>query len=284
MTDFLLVLVAIIWGVNFSVVKFGTQQMPAIAYNGIRITIATLILGVIALAMRDQRPSRRDTIALLALGVIGNGLYQVLFIEGIARTRAGTAALVLASGPAFIALLGRLRGTEHVSRRGWAGIGLQLLGMMSVVVGGASAASGENSLAGNLMVLAGSVCWAFFATSLRPYTHRVHPIHLSAITMAGGALVVGALAAPVVRSLPPSVYSIQLIAAILFSSVLALVVAYLWYYRGVRVLGPTRTAMYSNLQPLIALIVAWIMLREAPTGWQIAGAASIMSGLILSRL
>jgi drug/metabolite transporter (DMT)-like permease len=63
----------------------------------------------------------------------------------------------------------------------------------------------------------------------------------------------------------------------------ALVIAYLFYYRGVRVLGPTRTAMFSNLQPLIALTVAYLTLGETPSVWQLAGAGSIMTGLLVSR-
>jgi len=63
-----------------------------------------------------------------------------------------------------------------------------------------------------------------------------------------------------------------------------MVIAYMLYYRGVRVLGATRTAVYGNLQPLIALAVAAIMLGETPTGPQLLGAAFIMGGLLMSRM
>jgi drug/metabolite transporter (DMT)-like permease len=69
----------------------------------------------------------------------------------------------------------------------------------------------------------------------------------------------------------------------LFSGLGALVIAYLLWYRGVRLIGPTRTAMYSNLQPIFAVLVAWAVLGELPTVWQGVGAASIMSGLVLAR-
>jgi drug/metabolite transporter (DMT)-like permease len=72
-------------------------------------------------------------------------------------------------------------------------------------------------------------------------------------------------------------------AAVLYSGIFALVIAYLFWYRGVRVIGPTRTAMYSNLQPIIAVLVAWAMLGETPTIWQGVGAVSIMAGLLLTR-
>ena len=73
-------------------------------------------------------------------------------------------------------------------------------------------------------------------------------------------------------------------AAVAYSGLLALVVAYLFWYRGVRVLGPTRASMYANLQPLFAIAVAWAVLGEAPRVMQIAGATAIMAGLLLTRL
>jgi drug/metabolite transporter (DMT)-like permease len=57
----------------------------------------------------------------------------------------------------------------------------------------------------------------------------------------------------------------------------------LWY-RGVKVLGPTRTALFGNLQPLIALLIAWITLHERPTSWQILGCAAIVGGVLLTRI
>jgi len=72
-------------------------------------------------------------------------------------------------------------------------------------------------------------------------------------------------------------------ASIVFSGMLALVVAYYFWYRAVRIIGPTRTAMYSNLQPLFAVAMAWAMLGERPTIWQGVGAITIMTGLLLTR-
>jgi len=71
--------------------------------------------------------------------------------------------------------------------------------------------------------------------------------------------------------------------AIVYSGIAGLVVAYLFWYRGVRVLGPTRTAMYVNLQPVFALAVAWMALGEHPGVVQIVGAAGVMTGLLLAR-
>jgi drug/metabolite transporter (DMT)-like permease len=69
-----------------------------------------------------------------------------------------------------------------------------------------------------------------------------------------------------------------------YAGIFALVIAYLLFYRGVQVLGATRTALYSNLQPVIALAVAWVLLAERPSRWQLAGTVLVLAGLLLSRL
>ena len=122
-----------------------------------------------------------------------------------------------------------------------------------------------------------------YTVYLQPYTHRVGGIHLSAVTMVGGAIHFLVVAAPAILAtrwlhLPAMAWG-----SIGYSGFFALVIAYLFWYNGVRVLGPTRTAMYSNLQPIFAVAVAWLLLGESITAWQVAGAVSIITGLLLTR-
>src|SRR5690242_12619847 len=141
-TDLSLLLMALIWGVNYTSVKYGTGLVAPLAFNGVRVTLAAVSLVVVAWLARalfgierEGWPARRDAIALFLLGTLGNGVYQILFVEGIARTRAGDAALLISASPAFIAIIGRLRGSERVARRGVVGIALSILGMGLVVIG-----------------------------------------------------------------------------------------------------------------------------------------------------
>jgi len=276
-------MVALIWGVNFPIVKFGTSLVDPLAYNGIRVALAAVLLTVIVTIGRAPFPARRTIGALLALGVLGNGVYQLLFVEGIARTRASDAALFVAASPAFIALIGRMRGVERISARAAVGIGLSIIGIALVVLGTATGAAGHASVLGDALVLAGSLSWALYTVLLKPYTHDVDGIKLSALTMVGGALSLDVYAWREVMHAHWSTAPGSVFVAMLFSGIGALVIAYLFWYRGVRVIGPTRTAMYSNLQPIFAVLVAWAALGEIPTVWQGVGAASIMSGLVLAR-
>src|SRR5689334_17115266 len=150
LTDASLVLMALIWGVNFSVVKYGTSLVDPRAYNAMRVGLAALTLVVIVAVGRLPLPSKRDAVGLLGLGFLGNGIYQFFFVEGIARTSASNTALVVAASPALIALIGRARGVERVSARGMTGIALSMLGIALVVMGSARTAEGSSSLSGDL--------------------------------------------------------------------------------------------------------------------------------------
>ena len=285
LTDVLLVTMSLIWGINYSVVKYGTGVIAPLAYNGVRVTMAAVALFAVVHWTRRPAPGRRDVLTLLALGMLGNGVYQLFFIEGLARSRAGDAALVLAASPAFIALFGRLLGVERISGRGVVGIALSLLGMAFVVYGRETAtdASGHATLLGNLLVLIGSVAWSLYTVLLKPRADHLDVVTISAYTMAGGALVMLAAGAPAMLRTDWSTVAPLTWGAMLYSGIFALVIAYLFWYRGVQVLGPTRTAMYSNLQPVIALGAAWAALSEVPTPWQALGAGTIIAGVVLTR-
>jgi len=282
-TDLLLLLMATIWGVNFSMVKYGMRFLEPLAFNGVRVAIAALALVLVARLRRLALPPRRQMWALLGLGVLGNGVYQVLFVEGISRTRAGNASLVMAATPALIAMLGRLRGVERMHARGYVGIALSVAGIGVVMSGTAAAKVGGASVTGDLFILLCAVTWAVYTVLLKPYTHEVDGVQVSALTMVGGAVPLLFVAAPAIGRTAWAAVPWPAWMAILYSSFGALVIAYLIWYRGIRFIGPTRTSMYSNLQPIIAVLVAWVALAEVPTMAQGAGAAAVMAGLLLTR-
>jgi drug/metabolite transporter (DMT)-like permease len=284
LTDLLLLLMTVIWAVNFSVAKFGTQQFNPIAFLTLRVALSAVALGVITLVRRKPRLSGAMWIRLLLLGVIGHGLYQYCFIVGISQTRAGNAALIVAAAPAFIAMASRLRGLERVKRTTIAGIALSVSGVALVILGSArSTDPKQGTLLGALLIFCGVLCWTAFTVGLQPLTKKLDPIQISGITMIGGLIPLLIFTAPaLMRQDWVHVTALGWGAAI-YSSIVSMVIGYLFWYRGLRVLGPTRTGIYLNIQPVVALMVAWIFLKEVPTMWQSVGMATIVSGIFLTR-
>jgi drug/metabolite transporter (DMT)-like permease len=283
LTDFLLLCMALIWGLNFIVVKFATGVFAPLAFTSMRVLLAVIVLWAIFLARRLPLPGRRDILVMLALGVLGNGIYQILWVEGMARTRASDAALLVAASPAFIEVLGWLRGNDRAGLRGIGGIALSLFGIGLVVTGAANAAAGTSTFAGNAFILGSVLCWSVYSVFLRPVTTRVDGLTLSAVTMTGGVVPLLIVGAPSLATTDWGAVPRLGWAAFAYSGLLALVVAYLFWYRGVRVLGATRASMYSNLQPLVAMLAAWPLLGETPRAMQLMGAACIVGGLLITR-
>jgi drug/metabolite transporter (DMT)-like permease len=274
---------ALIWAVNYSVLKFGTSIIPPLAYNGLRIPMAAVLQFGVARAMRLPPIARQDAIRLVLLGMIGNGIYQVFFIIGQAEARVATTVLTLASGPALAAILGRILGSERLGRRSWSGIGMQLAGVACVVAGTAGATSGNDSFFGAALVFASAVAWAIFSVYVKPLTQRVSGLHVGAYTMLGGGIVSLVVSVPALLDVSWTAISPAVYWALFYSTVCAMVIAYLFWYHGIKTLGPTHTSMYSNVQPLMAMGVAWATLGEIPTPWQLTGAVLIMSGLVFAR-
>jgi drug/metabolite transporter (DMT)-like permease len=161
-----------------------------------------------------------------------------------------------------------------------------MFGVSLVVLGRAAAGTGPQggTLLGTMLVFCGSVCWAIYTVLLVPYTQRVSSWYVIALSMAGGAtLLVAAGGRAIVAhdwgATPSGAYL-----SMVYAGLGGLVIAYILWYRGVKVLGPTRTALYANLQPFIALVVAWMTLGETPRLWQIIGAATIVGGVLLTRV
>lgn len=277
-----LVLMAVIWGVNFSVVKYGTQVMEPLAYNALRMSLGCAVLLALAFWRPGKRPDSADRWRLMLLGVLGHCVYQILFISGVARTRAGTASLVVAASPAAVALVARMFGHDKLPIRAVAGIGLSIAGVF-LVLGSSASADGAGHLVGDLMILGAVCCWAFYTNWLVALTQRVDAVQVAAWTLVGGVVPLTLIATPQLMRVQWDSITWLTWGSVFYSGVMAMVVAYLLWYRGVHRIGPTRTSMFGNLQPIVAVLVAWLALGEVPTLMQGAGAVTVIGGLYLSR-
>lgn len=282
LTEFLLLLMALVWAVNFIVVKAALAQLAPLAFNGVRFPLAAAAMGAIALRGPAPRLTGADVTRLVALGLLGNFVYQVCFIEGLARTRAGNASIILAGVPVFTAVLSQFLGTERHGLRSAIALALAAGGVALLVIGGADEVGFRGTLVGDALILAATACWAAFTVGLRPLVARHGAIRTTAWTMAAGALPLLAVSSPAIGETEWGRLPLWTFVAIVFSALGALVLAYLIWARGVRLIGATRTAVFSYLTPVLTVLIAWPLLSEVPRPAQVLGAACIFLGVGLS--
>ncbi|HEY0671743.1 MAG TPA: DMT family transporter [Longimicrobiales bacterium] len=280
-----LMVMVVIWAVNFSVTKVALAEIRPLAFNAARFPLAAALL-YIALRARGPipLPARSEIPRVLALGLLGNLLYQMFFIFGLDRTTAGNASLLLASTPIITALLSASLGHERVRARVWFGVIATFGGILLVVLGGAKRLeTGPATIVGDLIMFGASIAWAFYTVGSRPLVERHGALAVTAWTLwIGTAGLVIAGIPEVLRTNWRAVSGLTW-GAVVYAGVLSIGVAYIIWYYGVGKLGNTRTSTYSNVVPVIALAVAWLWLGEVPSAAQLAGTAIILGGVSVAQ-
>jgi drug/metabolite transporter (DMT)-like permease len=283
-TDIGLIALAVIWGVNFSVVKEVLTVLDPLALNALRFPLAAAALWPVVRRFPPTKLDRGDRVRLVALGILGNVVYQGFFIFGIDGTLAGNAALLLATSPVWTVLLSSAVGHERPRALVFAGAAITLGGMVLVVLGrGDAVAVGTATMRGDVLMVLAAVLWATYTVGSARLVSRHGPVRVTAWTLWVGTPFLVLLGAPSLMRTQWSETPAWVWAGVAYAGVFSVAIAYLLWYRGVQRLGTSRTAVYSNLVPVAALLTAWIWLGEVPSSAQLSGAAIILAGIWLAR-
>jgi drug/metabolite transporter (DMT)-like permease len=151
-----------IWSANFVVVKSAMGSFGPITFSAFRFGLAAIVLIAI-LRWREGSfmwPGPKAP-ALFALGAIGFGAYQVLWMLGLAQISAGDSALLVAAAPVFTALLAAAVGMDVLTAPKLGGAMLAFAGVALVITGGGAVTLGA-SLVGDLLTLGAAACWAVY--------------------------------------------------------------------------------------------------------------------------
>jgi drug/metabolite transporter (DMT)-like permease len=282
----LLVLGAVtIWGINFSVLKLDLLYFSPLAFNAVRFSLATLVM---LLALRWQRESfsiaRADLLPAIGLGLMGHTLYQLVFINGMDRTSPANASLLMATSPLFVVIYGRILGIERTNRAVWAGIGVSFVGIVLLVLGGEGNVSlGGSTVLGDLLILGAAMLWAGYTTGSKPLLARYSPVKLTTASMVFGTIPLVLVSLPAMARQDWSAPTAGAWVGLLYSAIFSVAIGYVAWYTSVRRVGSARTAIFSNLTPVVSVIVAWLFLGYRLTPLQLAGGAVVLGGLVLTR-
>jgi len=270
----------LIWGVNFAVVKWALLAFEPLGFNALRHLVASLfMLGVIAVLGVAGLPERRDYGRIALLGFTGVVLYQMAFILGLDRTRAGNASLMLSLVPIYLLVFG---GRSRASRSAWANALLSVSGV-ALVSGAALRLDGATTLAGDLILIGAAGIWAVYTLGSQSLIERYGPIRTTAWTLWIGSAGLFVAGLPSLLRQDWGAVGPEAWGGVAFSAVFAIGVAYLLWYRGVQQLGGSRTAVFSNLTPVVALLAGASWLDERITPAAAIGASFVIGGVILVR-
>ena len=277
----LLVLLTIVWGINWPIMKLGVQHFPPLSFRAVSMWLA---VPLIALVLRYQRlpiaVPRSYWLPLLALAVPNMVMWHCLVISAIPMLSSGRAAILGFTMPIFSAIIGWRVYQEPLTGRAWAGVLAALLGVVLLLwheVG----ALGSRPVGVFLMLLA-AVNWAWGTQLLR---RARMPVPL--LTAAFWMVVVGAIALTLGALLlernqwhSPDAPAL---AAIVFNGVLVLAFAQVvWFYLA-RNLPPIASTLSVMFIPVLGVFTGAVWLGEV-LHWQDWSAVGLMVVAIASVL
>ena len=275
-----LLVVYIIWGSTYLAIRVGVRPgsgFTPFVFGAMRtLTAGTILLALAALTHQRLRLTRKELFTLAASGLLlwlgGNGL--VTFAEQ--RADSGLAALVIAGVPIWVAIYNAIASRKMPSLLV---IGALLIGMAGIVLLSMPLLlSGVKAdLLSVIVIITASISWAGGAwlqsrtkIDLSPGVSSGYQMFFGGI---GYALTALALREPLPTPIPQAWLAWSYL--VVFGSLLA----FTSFIQALRMLPTNIVMTYSYVNPVIAVILGWVILNEQITYWTVAGAALILLGV-----
>ncbi len=282
-----------LWGNTFPTAKIVLTGLPPTVFVATRFVLASMMLLLI-LRMRGSLvlPRRQELPALVIMGFIGITLNQTIWSFGLTLTTASKAAVLIATAPIFTNLIVIVRralgrGGSLDGRLGmlaWCGILLSFGGVFLVLNNSLTSITlGGGTLLGDLCFLAAALLWALYSVLATPYLASMGALRVSSWSLLFGSIGLVPLAVFGLGDVSPALVTLPVIASFLFTSIGSAALGNLWWYEGISRLGVARSAVYSYLIPVVAVISSTLLLDEEFTAIQALGALVVLAGVAITR-
>jgi len=277
----ILTAVMIVWGFNLSAVKYMLGYVDPVTLTAFRILLAGLSVMTILASFKMLRWPAKNEWKFIFLGSLLNVVAHHYFLSsGLSITTGSNAGLILGTGPMLTAVLVSLIMRNYPSKLQWLGVVIGFAGVAATVMVGSGATSGLN--VGDIFVfisiLAQVLSYIVIANAARTLDPRI---------LTGYMFVTGSLVLFII-SLVQEPGEIQAFAtvpisfwvAFVFSAMLGTAVGHMLYNYSIGQAGPTKAAIFMNLNTLFSLVGASVLLNEKITSGHIYGLVLIVIGVL----
>ncbi|CAI8740685.1 MULTISPECIES: DMT family transporter [Bacillus] len=275
--ELLLLNVVIIWGINYTIGKYGLEEFSAVEFTALRmIAAAPLLLLLTFYIEKSLYMERRDILRLIVVSIVGIVLYQTLFMETIKYTSATNASLLISISPIFTTMFAILLKQEKFSSRKLVGSTIACGGAALVLLAGHSLVG---SFYGNGIGLITSMCWGLYPVLAGPLIKKYSALRVTAWSAVVGAIPLVILSGWHIFSMPFQIEQGMTWFALLYSIFFVTVFGLVMWYIGVQKIGASHTMVYMYITPLVAVVFAAVWAKEQISLQQIIGGCVIFFGL-----
>jgi drug/metabolite transporter (DMT)-like permease len=281
-----LLLVTLLFGANYVVAKVALREVPPLELVVLRTWGTAAILFAASSLSRRQTPrpplSRAELGQLFLYSLLGASLNQICFLEGLERSTATNASIILVSIPLLTLAFAVILRRERASARGVIGIGIGLTGALLLILprGGVDVTS--RTATGNLLLLIGGASYALYLVLTRPILARHDALTVVSWVFLLAALTVSPAGLAGLRDVAATGMSATAWASIVYVILGGTALPYLlnnWALVRVR---SSVVAVYILLQPIVAASLGRVFLDEQLGPHTAVAALLIVAGVILS--
>ncbi|PGB19590.1 DMT family transporter [Bacillus toyonensis] len=280
--ELLILSVVMIWGINYTIAKYGLVEFTAIEFTAIRMMAAAPLLLLLTFFIeKSLYVERKDIPRLIVVSFVGIVLYQTLFMETVKYTSATNASLLISISPIFTTLFAVFLKQEKFSSRKLIGSMIAFVGAALVLVAGHSLAS---SFYGNGIGMITSICWGLYPVLAGPLIKKYSALRVTAWSALVGAIPLLLLSGPHVFVMPFHITKGMTLFALLYSIFFVTVFGLVMWYIGVQKIGASHTMVYMYITPIVAVLFAAIWANESISLQQMIGGIIIFFGLWFVKL
>ncbi|MCX7779878.1 MAG: DMT family transporter [Negativicutes bacterium] len=283
----MMIAATLFWSGAFIAGKLSVREFPPFSLTFFRFLIALPFIFAILYYRQPQdwAPRKQEWRPLLLLGVLGTGLYHVLFFTCLRYTTAINSSLIGSTNPMMTTLLAFLFFREAISRRKIAGILLSFTGVFLIITNADWQVLRDLSFtAGDVLMFAAAWCWAWYSVYSR-YTMRcyaISPLKVTAYTF----LICTLAALPFAVWEKPAVYlqgvTIGGWLSVVYMAIFASVLGYLFQLVAIQEIGAPRTNVFFNLVPVFTTIQSVAFLGETFTVAKMISACFVLTGVYIA--
>lgn len=278
--DAILLVAAVFWALNLSVGKYALSHgFSPLAYAGPRNAIAGGIFLSAAVKRGEvTRLSRRDLRMIPLAALLGVVIDQLSFIYGLHEAQATVVGLVFGAGPVVTALLAVAAGVERLTRRGWIAAAVSTSGIGLVALGAGTPLGGDAR--GAALAMLSTVAFAAYGVLLMPLFRRHSVLFLCGLVNLVAAVPILIASVPSFGREHWSAISTSAWLAWGYGLAFSYILGNFLWMAGLRVVGASRAAVYSNAQPFLGAAFAVLLLGERISVIQGIGGVIVLAGIL----
>jgi drug/metabolite transporter (DMT)-like permease len=281
----LTLLATFFWGSNFQATKIALTSLPPWTASVERFAVAAIAIMAILAFQRGIRaePLRRNLLSFIVLGIVGVAGFNGALFVGLQTSSPITAALIMSTTPISANIIEAIFNRRAPDRLRIVGMIVSLAGVVLVITKGQIFSGHIPFAIGDLIILCGSLGWAFYTVGTRTHVHEATPLETTAWTMLFGTLALTAMALFFENPLAGiAMASVPSHLAGIYMGIAGSVLAYLFWNIGIATRGPGKTAAFFNFVPLFALLVQ-LATGFVPHPMQLIGAAVTILGVLIGQ-